>query len=40
VDYRVQARLSLRFEGDWVYTTFFSQSQNSFQSIAAVVLHF
>lgn len=40
VDYRVHARLSFRFEGDWVYTTFFSQSQNSFQGIAGVVLHF
>jgi hypothetical protein len=28
VDYRVHARLSIRLEGDWVYTRFFSQSQN------------
>ena len=40
VDYRVHARLSIRLEGDWVYTTFFSQSQNSFQGVAGVVLHF
>ena len=40
VDYRVHARMSLRLEADWVYTTFFSQSQNSFQGVAGVVLHF
>ncbi|MGB7845102.1 MAG: hypothetical protein WBL63_05760 [Candidatus Acidiferrum sp.] len=40
VDFRVQARLSLRVEGDWVYTTFFSQTQNNFQGVAGVVLHF
>ena len=40
VDYRVHARLSIRLEGDWVYTTFFSQTQNSFQGVAGVVLHF
>jgi hypothetical protein len=40
VDYRIHARLSLRVEGDWVYTTYFSQTQNSFQAVAGVVLHF
>ena len=40
VDYRVHARLSFRVETDWVYTTFFSQSQNSFQAIGGAVLHF
>ena len=40
VDYRVHARMSVRLEADWVYTTFFSQSQNSFQGVAGVVLHF
>jgi len=40
VDYRANARLSIRLEGDWVYTTFFSQTQNSFQGVAGVVLHF
>jgi hypothetical protein len=40
VDYRVHARLSIRLEGDWVYTTFFSQTQNSFQGVAGIVLHF
>jgi len=40
VDYRVHARMSVRLEADWVYTTFFSQSQNGFQGVAGVVLHF
>jgi hypothetical protein len=40
VDYRVHARLSLRAEGDWVYTTYFNQTQNNFQGVAGVVLHF
>jgi hypothetical protein len=40
VDYRLHARLSLRGEGDWVYTNYFNQAQNNFQAVAAVVLHF
>jgi hypothetical protein len=40
VDFRVHARLSFRGEADWVYTTFFSQTQNSVQIIGGVVLHF
>jgi hypothetical protein len=40
VDYRLHARLSFRLEGDWVYTTYFSQSQSNFQGVAGVVLHF
>jgi hypothetical protein len=40
VDYRVHARLSLRGEGDWVYTRYFSQTQNSFQAVGGIVLHF
>ncbi len=40
VDYRVHSRLSLRIEGDWVYTGFFSQTQNNFQGTAGVVFHF
>ena len=40
VDYRVHSRLSLRVETDWVYTAYFSQSQNSVQAMAGVVLHF
>jgi hypothetical protein len=33
VDYRLHARLSFRMETDSIYTTFFGQSQNNFQSI-------
>jgi hypothetical protein len=40
VDLRKNARLSFRFEGDWMYTGYFSQAQNSFQAVAGVVLHF
>jgi Outer membrane protein beta-barrel domain len=40
LDYRVNSRLSLRGETDWVRTAFFSQSQNNFQAVAAVVFHF
>jgi hypothetical protein len=40
VDFRVHSRLSLRGEGDWIYTTYFSQNQNNFQVVAGVVLHF
>ena len=40
VDYRLHARLSFRVEGDWVYTTYFNQTQNNFQGVAGAVLHF
>lgn len=40
VDYRVHSRLSVRGEADWVYTGFFSQSQNSVQVVAGIVMHF
>jgi hypothetical protein len=40
LDYRVNARLSLRGEGDWVRTAFFNDAQNNFQAVAAVVFHF
>ena len=40
VDLRKNARLSFRFEGDWVYTGYFSQAQNNFQAMAGIVLHF
>jgi hypothetical protein len=40
MDYRLNSRLSLRGEGDWVYTGFFSQTQNNFEAVAGVVLHF
>ncbi len=39
-DYRFNPRLSGRLEGDWVRTSFFSQSQNNFQLMAGVVFHF
>ena len=40
VDFRVHSRLSLRGEADWVYTTYFSQTQNNLQIVGGVVLHF
>lgn len=40
LDYRLNARLSLRGELDWVRTAFFSLAQNNFQAVAAVVFHF
>jgi len=40
MDFRVHARLSLRLEGDWVYTQYFNQTQNNFQGVAGVVFHF
>jgi hypothetical protein len=40
VDFRVHSRLSFRGEVDWVYTGFFSQTQNNFQVIGGAVLHF
>ena len=39
-DYRFNPRFSGRLEGDWVRTTFFSQSQNNFELSAGVVFHF
>jgi hypothetical protein len=40
VDFRVYARLSLRLEGDWVYTQYFHQTQNNFEGVTGIVLHF
>jgi len=40
VDFRVHSRLSLRGEADWVYTNYFSDTQNNFQIVAGVVFHF
>jgi opacity protein-like surface antigen len=40
VDYRVNSRLSLRAEIDYVYTGFYSQNQNNFQATTGVVFHF
>lgn len=39
-DYRFNPRFSARLEGDWVRTSFFSQSQNNFQLTGGVVLNF
>lgn len=40
VDYRYNPRLSFRLEGDYVYTKFFSQTQNNFQLAGGIVFHF
>ena len=40
LDYRLNSRLSLRAELDWVYTTFFNQTQNNFQGTTGAVFHF
>lgn len=39
-DYRFNPRFSGRLEGDWVRTTFFSQSQNNFVLAGGAVFHF
>jgi hypothetical protein len=39
-DYRFNPRFSGRLQADYVYTTFWSQSQNSFQLSAGLVIHF
>jgi len=40
LDYRLNSRLSARAELDWVYTTFFNQTQNNFQGTTGLVFHF
>ena len=40
LDYRLHSRFSVRGELDWVYTTFFDQTQNNFQAALDVVFHF
>jgi len=40
VDFRLNSRLSLRVEGDYVFNTFFSQHQNDYQGVGGVVFHF
>src|SRR6266699_3304424 len=37
VDYRVNPRLSVRLDADWVFTRFFGQSQNSAQAAVSVI---
>jgi hypothetical protein len=39
-DYGLNPRLSIRLEGDYVGSRLFSQWQNNYQGIAAVVIHF
>lgn len=39
-DYRINPRLSLRLQGDWLHTQFFSQSQNNFTLAGGFVIHF
>ncbi len=39
-DYRLNPRLSVRLEGDYVRTGFFSRSQNNFQLSGGIVFHF
>jgi len=40
LDYRLHSRFSVRLETDWVYTTFFNQTQNNFQAALDLVFHF
>lgn len=39
-DYRWTPRLSFRFEGDYVRTTFFNRTQNNFEVMGGIVFHF
>ena len=39
-DYRLNPRLSLRLDADWVFTRFFGQSQNSAQAAVSAIFHF
>ncbi len=39
-DYRINPRLSLRLEGDFLRTLFFSQTQNNFTLMGGAVIHF
>ena len=39
-DYRFNPRFSGRLQGDYVHTSFWSQSQNSFELSAGLVIHF
>src|SRR5277367_3554932 len=39
-DYRINPRLSLRLQGDWLHTSFFNQSQNNFVLVGGIVVHF
>jgi hypothetical protein len=39
-DYRFNPRLSFRLQGDWLHTQFFHDSQNNFNLVGGIVLHF
>jgi hypothetical protein len=39
-DYRLNPRLSFRLQGDWLHTLFFGGSQNNFELVGGVVIHF
>jgi hypothetical protein len=39
-DYRFNPRLSFRLQGDWLHTQFFGDSQNNFNLVGGIVLHF
>ena len=39
-DYRFNPRFSGRLEGDYIRTSFFGQSQNNYQAVAGIVVHF
>jgi hypothetical protein len=40
LDFRMNSRFSVRGQTDWVYDTFFNQTQNNFQGALSVVFHF
>ncbi|MBZ5539235.1 MAG: hypothetical protein LAN61_01820 [Acidobacteriia bacterium] len=39
-DYRYSPRISFRFQGDWVGTRYFGETQSNFQIVSGVVFHF
>lgn len=40
LDFRVNSRISIRGEADYVFTQFYGQNQNNFQASLALVFHF
>jgi len=40
LDFRVNSRLSIRGEADYLYTQFYNETQDNFQASLAVVFHF
>jgi len=39
-DYRYSPRISFRFQGDWMGTRYFGETQSNFQIVSGVVFHF